>query len=135
MISKFTCSVYEKRERFSPDGCKSSYQANLPFDPYPLGTVTGGGIVLRWPVFKCKDNKWRAQGFEGCGYYIQDRTVQSLVKKRVIYIDNNQLYDYVSKEAAFIPKSHWRGECKRCGRCCMSENGTRRCKYLKEGVQ
>lgn len=134
MISKFTCSVYFERERFSPDGCKSSYQANLPFDPYPLGTVTGGTVV-RWPIFKCEDNKWKAQKLEGCGYYITDKTVQSLIKKKVVYIENNQLFDSVSREAAFIPPGNWRGECKRCGRCCMGENGTHRCKYLKEGVE
>lgn len=134
MINKFTCSVYYKRERFSPDGCKSSYEANLNYDPYPVGVILGGNVVLRWPVLKCKDGKWRAQGFEGCGYYLSNKIVTKLLKKDILYVEDNILYDSVSRDYAVLTKEHWKGECNRCGRCCLGRDGINKCKYLVEGI-
>lgn len=135
VTSKFTCSVYYQQERFSPNGCKSSFEANLSYDPYPFGVALPGGTVLRWPIYKCKDKKWRAQRYEGCGYYIANKTVTQLVKKNKLIIDNDKLLDPISKESAVIPKEYWKGECSRCGRCCMGEAGIQRCRYLIEGIQ
>lgn len=135
MISTFTCGVYFERERFSPEGCKTSYICNLSSDPYPFGIITKGGTVVRWPILYCGDNKWRAQGFEGCGYFISSIKVKELIKKNLIYVKNDQLFDKASKEEAVIDKKHWKGECIRCGRCCMGTNALTRCKYLKEGIE
>lgn len=129
---KYSCSVYFQQERFSTNGCRSSFEANLNFDPYPFGVVLPGGTILRWPIFLCKSGRWKAQKHEGCGYYISRKTVTQLVKKNKLIIDDDKLLDPVSKESAIIPKEYWKGECIRCGRCCHGENGINRCKYLEE---
>ena len=133
MESVFTCSVYFARERFSKDGCCTSHQANLNWDPYPAGTITPGGMVVRWPVYKF-GKEWKAQ--EHCGYFISSKTVLRLIKKKKIYIgDDGALYDTVSKEIAVLPKEIWEGKCLRCGRCCLGINGITKCKYLKPGIE
>lgn len=133
MESVFTCSVYFSRERFSKDGCCTSYEANLNYDPYPCGVVTPGGIVARWLVFKF-NKEWKTQQY--CGYFIPSKTIQKLIKKKKIYIGTDgALYDSVSKEIAVLPRELWEGKCLRCGRCCHGLHGIIKCKYLKPGIE
>lgn len=133
MESTFTCSVYFQRERFSKDGCCTSYQANLNYDPYPAGVITPGGMAVRWPVFKF-NNQWKTQ--EHCGYFISSRTISKLIKKSKVHVRaDGALYDSVSKEIAVLPKEIWEGKCLRCGRCCHGTNGIVKCKYLKPGIE
>jgi len=127
-----TCTVYFKRERFSPEGCKASYEANLDWDPFPFGSVLRGNTVLRWPIYKCKDKNWRAQKFESCGFYVPNKVVTKLVKKNIIYVEEGCLYDSTSRKNALIPSEYWEGSCLRCGRCCKNTSGLVKCKYLQE---
>lgn len=132
MESIFTCSVYFSTKRFSKNGCITSYQSNLNYDPYPAGVITGGGMVVRWPIFKFK-KEWKV--LECCGFFIPSTTISKLIKKKKIYInEDGALYDIVSKELAILPREIWEGKCSRCGRCCCGDNGITKCRYLKPGV-
>lgn len=132
-MEAYLCSVYFKKERFSAQGCLTSYEANISTDPYPAGIVTGGGMVIRWPIYKFK-KEWRAQ--EYCGYFISSRTISKLIKKKKIYQGTDgALYDTVSKELAVLPKEIWEGKCLRCSRCCRGASGIHKCKYLKPGIE
>lgn len=126
---KATCTVYERRERFSEQGCTSSYATNISWDPFPCGTVLPGGLVLRWPVYRFGD-RWKTT--EHCGFSILDKKIQKLSKKKKIYLSGDgALYDTISKQIAVLPKELWSGECNRCGRCCCGIDGIHRCKYLE----